>query len=70
MAVGRHSFQFGMGYTVAFVTYQFGTLLTSGTLGAGFIPGGIAVAGMIAYVVYLMKKGDEKATLRVASQKA
>ncbi len=67
---GGIAFQFGMGYTVAFVTYQFGTLLTSGTLGAGFIPGGIAVAGMIAYVVYLMKKGDEKATLRVASQKA
>lgn len=67
---GGIAFQFGMGYTVAFITYQFGTLLTSGTLGAGFIPGGIAVAGMIAYVVYLMKKGDEKATLRVASQKA
>lgn len=67
---GGIAFQFGMGYTVAFLTYQFGTLLTAGTLGAGFIPGGIAVAAMIAYVVYLMKKGDEKATLRVASQKA
>ena len=67
---GGIAFQFGMGYTVAFLTYQLGTLLTAGTLGTGFIPGGIAVVVMIGYVVYLMKKGDEKATLRVASQKA
>lgn len=51
-------FQFGMGYVVAFLTYQIGTLATTGSLGSGFIPGFIAVAAMIAYVVYLVKKGD------------
>lgn len=52
-------FQFGMGYVVSFITYQVGTLITTGALGTGFIPGLIVVAGLIACVVYLMKKGDE-----------
>jgi len=51
-------FQFGMGYMVAFLTYQIGTLATTGALGDGFIPGFIAIVAMIAYVVYLMKKGN------------
>lgn len=55
------AFQFGMGYSVAFITYQVGTLITTGSLGTGFIPGLIVVAALISYVVYLMKKGDEKA---------
>ncbi len=54
------AFQFGMGYVVSFFTYQIGTLITTGGFGAGFIPGLIAVAAMIGYVVYLVKKGDEK----------
>ncbi|MCT4563671.1 MAG: ferrous iron transport protein B [Maledivibacter sp.] len=51
-------FQFGMGYVVAFLTYQIGTLATTGSFGRGFIPGLIAVAAMVAYVVYLVKKGN------------
>lgn len=54
------AFQFGMGYIVAFMTYQIGTLITTGALGAGFIPGFITVAVMVGYVVFLMKKGDNK----------
>ncbi|WFD09932.1 ferrous iron transporter B [Tepidibacter hydrothermalis] len=57
---GGIGFQFGMGYVVAFMTYQIGTLITTGSLGTGFIPGFIAVAVMVGYVVFLMKKGDEK----------
>lgn len=60
------SFQFGMGYTVAFITYQVGTLITTGSVGSGFIPGFIVVAGLIGCVVYLMKKGDKKAEKKVA----
>lgn len=52
-------FQLGVGYVVAFVVYQLGTLITTGTLGSGFLPGLVAVAAMIAYVVYLMKKQDK-----------
>lgn len=67
---GGIAFQFGMGYVVAFLTYQIGTLLTTGAFGTGFIPGLFAVAAMIGCVAVLMKKGDEKASLRVAAQKA
>ena len=63
---GGIAFQFGMGYTVAFITYQLGTLITTGALGNGFIPGLIAVAAMISCVVYLMKKGDKKAQSKLA----
>ena len=57
---GGIAFQFGTGYTVAFLTYQIGTLITTGSVGAGFIPGLVAVSAMIITVVYLMKKGSKK----------
>lgn len=59
-------FQFGMGYTVAFFTYQIGTLITTGSLGNAFIPGLILVAMMIGLVIYLIKKGDKKEQEKVA----
>jgi len=63
---GGIGFQLGMGYVTAFITYQVGTLVTTGTLGAGFVPGLIAVGLMVGYVVYLMKKGDAKAKRKLA----
>lgn len=57
---GAISFQLGMGYVLAFLVYQIGTLATAGTLGGGFIGGLIAVALMVGYVVYLMRKGSKK----------
>lgn len=59
------SFQFGMGYTVSFATYQIGTLLTTGAVGSGFIPGLIVVTALIGCVIYLMRKGDAKAQKKV-----
>jgi ferrous iron transport protein B len=53
------SFQFGMGYAISFITYQLGTFITTGSLGNGFLPGFIAVAFAITYILYLVKKGDE-----------
>ncbi len=61
---GAIGFQFGMGYTVAYLVYQIGTVVTTGSVGHGFIPGLIAVAAMIAIVVGLMIKGSKKAKLR------
>ncbi|WP_139905446.1 ferrous iron transport protein B [Clostridium thermarum] len=58
---GALAFQLGMGYTVAFITYQVGTLITTGGVGTGFLPGLIVVAALIGCVVYLMRKGDAKA---------
>ncbi len=58
-------FQLGMGYVVAFFTYQIGTLITTGAFGSGVIAGGVFVLALISYVVYLMKKGDRKVASKV-----
>ena len=50
--------QLGTGFTVAFFVYQIGTLITTGSLGTGFVPGLIAVAVIVAIVVYLMRRAD------------
>ena len=56
---GGISLQLGIGYTVAFLVYQVGTLITTGSLGAGFVPGLAAVLVMAAIVVYLCVKTDK-----------
>lgn len=61
------AFQFGMGYIVAFMTYQVGTLITTGATGTGFIPGLIVLAVLVAIVGYLVRKGDEKAKIQLES---
>lgn len=63
---GAIGFQFGMGYTVAFITYQLGTLITTGSLGTAFIPGLIIVSMIIGCIVFLVKKGNEKAKKQLA----
>ena len=59
---GGIGFQFATGYTVSFLVYQIGTLVTTGSFGIAFIPGLIAVAVIAAIIIFLMKKGSEKAT--------
>ena len=48
---GGVGLQFATGYTVAFLVYQAGTLLTEGTVGKGFLPGLMAVAVMALVIV-------------------
>lgn len=55
------SFQFGMGYTVAFVAYQVGTLLTTGSFGAGVIPGLIFVSVLAGIIVVLARNSEQRA---------
>ena len=55
---GGIALQLGTGYTVAYLVYQIGTLITTGRFGAGVIPGLVAVAAMIAIVVYLCIRAD------------
>ncbi|MGM9915821.1 FeoB small GTPase domain-containing protein [Anaerotignum sp.] len=55
---GGIALQFATGFTVAFFVYQIGTLLTEGTLGTGFIPGLVAVAGIVAIIVGLIRKAN------------
>ena len=52
--------QLAVGYTVGFMVYQIGTLITTGAVGAGFLPGLLAVIIMATIVVYLCLKSDSK----------
>lgn len=55
---GAIGLQLATGWTIAFFVYQIGTLITTGSLGNGFIPGLIVVIAIVAYIVYLIKKAD------------
>jgi len=61
--LGAVGFQLGMGYTLAFLVYQIGTLITTGSVGSGFIGGLGAVALIAASVGYLMRKGSKGALI-------
>ena len=56
---GGVALQFGTGYVVGFLVYQIGTLITEGTLGAGFVPGLIVVIVFAVILVYLIHKADK-----------
>lgn len=62
---GGIGFQFGMGYLVAFVTYQVGTLITTGALGQGFVFGAVVCCAIIAALVYAVHKGEKAAADRI-----
>ncbi|MDY3015728.1 MAG: ferrous iron transport protein B [Blautia sp.] len=53
---GGIALQLGTGYSVAFMVYQTGTLITTGSLGSGFVPGLVAVAAMVLVVVFLVRR--------------
>lgn len=52
--------QMATGYTVAFLVYQVGTLITEGTLGQAFVPGLIAVLAMAAIIVVIGRRSRQK----------
>ena len=57
---GAIGFQLSMGYIASFITYQVGTLLTTGSLGNGFIPGLIAVTVISATITYFIQREESK----------
>ncbi len=50
--------QFATGFAVAYLVYQIGTLITTGSLGAGFVPGLIVIAANVVVIVYLIRRTD------------
>ncbi|MBR2503536.1 MAG: ferrous iron transporter B, partial [Oscillospiraceae bacterium] len=58
---GGVALQFATGYTVSFLVYQIGTFITTGSVGAGFVPGLAAVAVIIAIIASLISKANKKA---------
>ena len=57
---GGIGLQLSVGFTVGYLIYQIGTIITEGKLGAGFFPGLIAVAVMAAIVIALCVNSDKK----------
>lgn len=53
---GGIALQFATGYTVAFLVYQIGTFVTTGAVGAGFVPGLLVVAVLVLIVGLLIRK--------------
>ena len=57
---GGVGLQFATGYTVAFLVYQIGTLITTGSFGAGFAGGLIAVIAIAVVIAMIVKKSEAK----------
>ncbi len=57
---GGIGLQLGVGYTIGFLVYQIGTFVTTGALGAGFLPGFIAVLVMVAIVWGIILRNEKK----------
>ena len=60
---GAIGLQLATGFTVGFLVYQIGTLITTGTLGAGFVYGLIAIAVFAAVIVYLIQRNQKEMVL-------
>jgi len=58
---GGVALQLATGYIVGFLVYQIGTLITTGAVGTGFLPGLIAVVAMVGYIGYLCARGSKAA---------
>ncbi len=52
--------QFAIAYTLSYLVYQIGTMLTTGTVGTGFLAGLIAVVAIIAVVAALAIRSNAK----------
>ncbi len=58
---GGVALQLCTGFIVGFLVYQVGTLVTTGGVGAGFVPGLLAVGVMAAVIGLLCARGKKKA---------
>ena len=66
---GGIALQLGVGYTLGFLVYQIGTLITTGSVGAGFFGGLMAVVIMVGIVVFLCINADNKLKAEFAGKK-
>ncbi len=57
---GGIGLQISVGFTVGYIVYQTGTLITTGHMGAGFVPGLIVIAIIAAIMIMLINKANRK----------
>ncbi|MBR7163873.1 MAG: ferrous iron transporter B [Clostridia bacterium] len=69
---GGISLQLGVGFTVGFLVYQIGSLITTGSAGVAFLPGLIVVLAMAVIVLHLCIRSERrlKAEYALKQQKA
>ena len=60
---GGIGLQFATGFTVSFLVYQIGTLITTGSFGAGFAGGLAAVAVIVVIITLLIANTNKKLAL-------
>lgn len=66
---GGVGLQFATGFTVAFLVYQIGTLITTGSIGAGFFPGLIAVLVFVFIIAMMIRKTNKSLAAEYALSK-
>ena len=59
--LGGIGLQFAVGYTVSFLVYQIGTLVSEGTFGNGFVPGLMTVLAIVSVIFYLCARNEKSA---------
>ena len=57
---GGIALQMGMGYTVSYLVYQVGTLQTTGQVGAGFMPGLMAILTMAVFLAGIILRTNRR----------
>ena len=67
---GGIALQLCTGYAIGFLVYQVGTLIATGSVGAGFVPGLIAVLAMVAVLVVLINRTNKKMEAEYSLKKA
>ena len=56
---GGVALQLATGFTIGYLVYQIGTLITTGSFGAGFLGGLVAVIVFAVIIVHLIRKADK-----------
>ena len=57
---GGVALQFATGYTISYLVYQVGTLITLGSVGTGFLPGLMVVAVIVGTLICLCRNTAQK----------
>ena len=66
---GGIGLQFATGFTVGFLVYQIGTLITTGSLGGYFFPGLVAVLAIVAIIAFIAVRANQKMAKEYALSK-
>ena len=62
--LGGIALQLGTGFTIGYLVYQIGTLITEGNVGTGFLPGVLIVGVIMGIVLYLCAEADKKVPVK------